>query len=49
MQHVLHVNNTGRDTIAYELIIIYIKQNCISSKFQKLEQTLGHLNLLRST
>jgi hypothetical protein len=34
MQHVLHVNNTGRDTTAYELIIIYIKPNCISSKFQ---------------
>jgi hypothetical protein len=34
MQHVLHVNNTGRDTTAYELIIIYIKSNCISSKFQ---------------
>jgi hypothetical protein len=34
MQHVLHVNNTGRDTTAYELIIIYIKPNCILSKFQ---------------
>jgi hypothetical protein len=34
MQHVLHVKNTGRDTTAYELIIIYIKPNCISSKFQ---------------
>jgi hypothetical protein len=34
MQHVLHINNTGRDTTAYELIIIYIKPNCISSKFQ---------------
>jgi hypothetical protein len=34
MQHVLHVNNTGRDTTTYELIIIYIKPNCISSKFQ---------------